>query len=343
MITALGTAISIRGTTEADIDGIRRLYGYGETCEELKWALLHPLNGCASRSFVAVAPDGKVAGHAAGIVSRYRYKGSELTGVHPVFWIVDPACRGKGIGAELMRKALALGDFSFIIGGAEGSHAMYPLFGLRFKFNIYPYHKILDPVRYLRMPGDDLPKKIAKTLYLMTGRVKKTAQAACGQGVELEPYKDGATVANQAPDAAFANSQNGSHINWLLSCPLLKAAAFVIKRDKKAVGIALCYINDKKGVRSGRLVHLSHLGSDIALWHAALCGLERFFRENGCAVISTLASHPANIEALKDLGYVAAKKGRPFFVSDAKQRLPDVADSSWHLTFFEGDMAYRGV
>ncbi|MBN1526888.1 MAG: GNAT family N-acetyltransferase [Candidatus Omnitrophica bacterium] len=343
MITTLGTSISIRDTKEVDIDSILRLYGHSVTGEELKWALLYPLNGLASRSFAAVAPDGRVVGHAAGVVSRYRHKGSDITGIHPIFWIVDPAYRGKGIGTELMRKALSLGDFSFIIGGAEGSHAMYRLFGLDFKFDIYPHTKILDPLRYFRVTDGGLPKKIAKALYLMAGRAKRSARNTHGQGVELEPYNEDAVIQGRASGTVFLNSQNARHVKWLLSCPLLASNAFVIRHEKKAIGLAVCYVGDKSGIPTGRLVHMSHLGDDIGVWHAALSGIEAFFKEKGCAVISTLASHPVNIAALKEMGYVAAKKGRPFFLSDAGKRLSDVANGSWHLTFFEGDMAYRGV
>jgi len=53
----------------------------------------------------------------------------------------------------------------------------------------------------------------------------------------------------------------------------------------------------------------------------------------------TLASHPLFVKALKDSGHFVTHE-LPFWLRDARKIF---SDASWHLTYLEGDLAYRSM
>ena len=154
----------------------------------------------------------------------------------------------------------------------------------------------------------------------------------------------GGRIGNQSDEATFCNDMDEKDVNWLLACPLLKADAFLIKKDDKMVGFAILYINERPNdVKSGRIVHLSYIGSNEYLWCAVIAQLERFLKEKGCAIISTLALHPMFKKGLELSGYISTKHGRPVFIRDTKNVYKNILNDCLHLTFCEGDLGYRGV
>ncbi len=338
------SAVILRDTTENDIEPVRMLYSGKISGDELRWALLYPLRDRTSRSFVAIAED-KIIGHVGFAASEYGYGRSTFMGVHPIFWIVDPDYRGKGVGVQLMKKALGYGDFSFIIGGEPRTRTLYPRFNLNFRFHIKEYCKLLDPRRYMRTMSDSFSKKMLKTIFLAAGALKNRRPAICAGDIKLDAYDREIGVQGRRHGSIVHNTENRGCVNWLLDCPsIIEAHAFTIKCRDDPIGIVICYIDRKNNVFTGRIVHISYLGDNADVWASVLNKVEDFFRKKGCAVISTLASHPDHVAALGSVGYVSTnRKGRPFFLADTNNAFRSASDTDWHLTFAEGDMGYRGV
>jgi GNAT superfamily N-acetyltransferase len=316
----------IRRTTKDDIGAIKELYSHTKNNTELTWLLPDPLELNPFRSFVAVL-DNQIVGHIGYVVSKFIYQESEFSGVHPQAWIVSPEYRRHGIGLKLIHKVLDMGDFSYLIGGSKATMRIFPLIGFKLKFFVLEYVKPFESPCTTQQLGID--KEI----------------------ISLKEYSKKEAVQIHSSNAVFVNAQEGSHIQWLLDCPLCDTYAFSIKQDDKPLGIAVCYIGkNNEDILTGRIVHLSYLGDDLISWQNTLFEIEKFFRVKGCLVATTLATHPTYLKALIDNGYsqrpsypVSAfnDNGRPFFLRDPQKKLLDIPDKSFHWTFFEGDMGYR--
>ena len=314
----------IQRTTKDDIGAIEELYSHSKNNLELSWLLPDPLAHHPFRSFVAVL-DNKIVGHIGYVVSIFKYNESEFKGVHPQAWIVFPEYRGHGIGSKLIYKILDTGDFSYLIGGSKATQRIFPFLGFKLKFFVLEYVKPLESTYDTQSSNKDT--------------------------ISLEEYSKKEAIQIQYPNAVFVNVQEGSHIQWLLDCPLCNTYAFSIKQDGKPLGIAICYTGkNNDDILTGRIVHLSYLGDDLYLWQNTLFEIEKFFMEKGCLIITALASHPTYINTLIDNGYsqrssypVSAfnENGRPFFLRDPQKKLLNIPDKSFHWTFFEGDMGYR--
>jgi len=318
----------IRRTTRDDIGAIEELYSHTKNNIELSWLLPDPLDHNPFRSFVAVS-DNKIVGHIGYVISKFKYNESEFVGVHPQVWIVSPEYRSHGIGLKLIHKVLDMGDFSYLVGGSKATMRIFPSLGFKLKFFVLEYVKPLES--------------------LYTTQASETDKDT----ISLEEYSKKEAVQNQSSNSVFINAQESSHIKWLLDCPLCDTYAFSIKQDGKQLGIAVCYTGkNKDDILTGRIVHLSYLGDDLDPWQNTLFEIEQFFMDIGCLVVATLASHPTYTNALIDNGYsqrpnypVSAfnQNGRPFFLRDPQNNLPDIPDESFHWTFLEGDMGYRNL
>jgi hypothetical protein len=222
-----------------------------------------------------------------------------------------------------------MGDFGYLIGGSKATMRIFPSLGFKLKYYIHEYVKSLGP--YDTSPSLGTKKNM----------------------ISIVEYNKKESVNNQFLDGVFINTQERNHINWLLDCPLCKTYAFSISQNDKQLGIVICYIG-KNGddILTGRIVHLTYLGDELDSWQSTIFEIEKFFRNNGCSVSATLASHPNYINALLNNGYsqrphypipVFNEHGRPFFLRDPQKRLPEISDESFHWTFFEGDMGYRNL
>jgi hypothetical protein len=99
----------------------------------------------------------------------------------------------------------------------------------------------------------------------------------------------------------------------------------------------LLYWQRRSDPPAGRIVHLPWLGE--AGWRAGLAPILERLAGGGCESASLLAADPGLIQAATALG------GRPFYERPvwfrAAAELEEPAD--WHLTYLEGDLAYRNV
>lgn len=316
----------IRRTTKDDIGAIEELYSHTKNSDELGWLLPDPLAHNPFRSFVAVF-DNKIVGHIGYTVSKFICNESSFSGIHPQAWIVSSEYRHYGIGSKLIHKVFDMADFSYVIGGSQTSQSIFPLLGFKLKFFVPEYVKPLESL-YTTPPS-------------ITDK----------HTISLEKYSKKEAVKIQSSNAAFVNAQESSHIKWVLDCPLCDTYAFSIKHNGKQLGIAVCYTGKNiDGSLTGRIVHLSYLGDNIYLWQNTLSEIEKFFINKGCLVVTTLASHPIYINALLDNGYsqrpnypipAFKKNGRPFFLRDPQNILPDIPDEFFHWTFLEADLGYR--
>ena len=338
----------IRRSTAHDIAAISSLissfYGQKSSEAELNWALSDPWNKDAYRSFVALNKDNKVVGHIGYVAYKYKFKGSIFTGVHPVSWIVATDASGP-VGLILMKKAIEIGQggFTYIIGGSGITQEIAKLFRFRLAFHIDNYFKVINWAGYFKMQKGVFTRKILKTLLTFLKSIKLIQVKACIPQIELEKYVGG-DIEFPLDDNTLCNDLSGKDVNWLLECPLLDTEAFLIKWKGKSIGCAILYIKERPdNFKTGRIVHLSYIGSNEYLWCGVIAQLERFLKEKGCAVISTLANHPVFKKSLSLSGYIPTRQRRPIFVRDSSNAFSNIPRNSLHLTFCEGDLGYRGM
>ena len=334
----------IRRSTAHDIPEISSLYDHKRSKSELSWALSDPWNKDEYRSFVALDKDNKVVGHIGYVAYKYKFKGSSFTGVHPVSWIVATDASGP-VGLILMKKVIEIGQggFTYIIGGSGITQEIAKLFRFRLVFHIDNYFKVVNWAGYIRMQNGVFIKKLLKTLLTFVKSTKLIRFKEHVPQIELEKYTGGG-IEFPIDNNTFYNDLKEKDINWLLECPSLNTEAFLIKRKGKSIGCAILYIKERPdNVKTGRIVHLSYIGSNEYLWCGVIAQLERFLKEKGCAVISTLAIHPVFKKGLSLSGYIPTRQGRPIFIRDSSNAFKNISKNSLHLTFCEGDLGYRGM
>lgn len=327
---------TIRPTVEDDLEGIAALFPRGKSLGVLRWLLSDPNKPKGLRSWVAVDRD-RIVGHCGYITSEFLCGASTLTGCAPVEWTVLPEYQGTGLGGQLIRQAFSQGDFVFTIGGSAPARRAYPRLGYQRLFDLTYFVKILDPLRYvIRRPAR---LRVLATTALLAWASRGGAEHELSQVsvLRLRPewYCEG-----HLPMGYNANVLPWPHLAWALRCPVLEAQAFHIEIGEQIAGTALCYINqDPGGPPTARLTHMSYLGEAAATWRAGVAGVEEVLRARGCTMISVLASHPAFVTALADLGFVA-RNHPPLWLRDPANVVPR---QGWHLTAVESDIGHRGV
>ncbi len=325
----------IRSATEKDIGAIIDLFlPQKRDPEILKWVLSDRNKN--SRSIVAEI-DKRIVGHIAYVSSEYEYKGKHYTGVFTIEWIVNPQFSGQ-VGLKLYSKVLKMGDFTFIIGGTEVVNQIYPLLKFGQPLHILKFLKITKPLKYFQSLENKIWKRFAKTIYYSRHFIFSKPSVATS-AVTLCPLEQGDGVFSGSDPSIAVNACKEEHLDWLLKAPNIKSHLFTIKRSNIPVGTAICYTQSILDSMSGRIVHISLLPKEKLIWDQVLQKLEEFLTNQGCCVITTLASYPPFIDALKSRGHVITHE-LPFWLRDRKKQF---YDASWHLTYLEGDLAYRGV
>ena len=153
--------------------------------------------------------------------------------------------------------------------------------------------------------------------------------------VLLRPFDPEAT-ATAAPEGTLVNAAAPGHLQWLAACPELDGLLFTLDGQGGEQGPVLLYVNRASDPPTGRIVHLPWLagGAEQAL---AAC-LERL-RQEGCAEASVLTTEPSLLQAVKSLGGETCYRRPLWFRKPNGEVKPD----RFHLTYLEGDLAYRRV
>ncbi|MCK6621133.1 MAG: hypothetical protein HUU32_11855 [Calditrichaceae bacterium] len=326
--------ILIRQTTAADLEGVAKLWHPRRRDPDIFRWLLADSHG-RLRSFVAVSGE-KIVGHIGYIISDYRFNGASYKGVFTIEWLVDEAS-GKQAALPLYSKVLKMGDFTFVIGGTEVVWKIYPLLKFKTPLQVSRFLKVTRPLPYLKALNHDPLRKIVKTAFYSRGLLLRKPLPANGE-LALVPY-DGNAPILPGSDLAVANETQKEHIEWLMKVPGVDAYPFTLRKDGKPAGTALCYVQEIEGVVCGRIVHVSYLGKEVGFWRQVLRQLEQFLTQKGCCIITTLASDPHFVQALKQNGHFVFRES-PFWLRDPKGRFEG---ASWHLTYLEGDLAYRDM
>lgn len=329
------TTITIRRGVEGDLADINRLLPRQDAAV-LAWMLRGSATESGLHSFVAVHDD-RIVGHAGYTLSRFVTGTGEATGVHVVNWVVTDECRGQGLGARLFRETFACGDFSYHFSGTEAAERLYPLLGFRTTASVSRMVKVLDPIRYYRSLSGGKARNAVKALIFGARSAVHQAALARRPAVDLEPYEPDGYHPDRRP-SCILNAERPDKIAWLAHCPVLDNAAFNLRLGGDVVGVAVCYVKTGPGgIAAGRIAHVSLISADVRVWYGVLRRLEGWFRQRGCATVSTYACHPGFVAALTGSGYMARDR-TPIWLRDPHGLIPHTA---WHITGLEGDVGYR--
>ena len=303
--------VALRATEERDLPRISDLtesvFGRRRRVELLRWLLGDLRRTGRVESWVAER-DGKILGHVAILQCRYRAASGWLTGVHPYLWMVEEAERGRA-GVRLGGLIRDYEDFQIVLGGTAITKAIVR--GRRF-----------------------IQATEAWELRLVGGG-RKTS------GFELVPIGSFAAIPTAAPAPGIQlNEAAPDHLDWQAACPDLESHRFELRRDGRPVGPVLVFVERSPGcTAAGRLVHLPYLDEDPASWAPALDTVASVLGDLGCGSWTLLASHPALVRACRQREAEVAGR-RPVWIREHEAIL---AEWPWHLTYLEGDLAYRRV
>jgi hypothetical protein len=336
---------SIRSTTGNDIQFIDGLYPYPhKRLKVLNWMLMDPADSDRYRSFVAHSRSGEVIGHIGYVKGSYVYGDNEFIGIHPIEWAVSAKHRRESIGKQLMDAVFDLGDFSLIIGGSTQGQIAFPHFGYEMKVECLEYEKIIKAGPYMRSIKGNLKNRIFARYLLMKSFINRSRSKPPDRDVSLRPYQGERIYHCQINTDIIYSEPNESDIDHFCHCPSAEGYAFTAMQGDSPLGIVMCYLKqDVDRIVRGRIVHISFLGNDPDLWSGVIEQTLRFLIQKQCAVISTLAAHPLFRKALEQSGFVFNRYRRPVFIRDPRRLFVSQPTESWHLTYREGDLGYRGL
>jgi hypothetical protein len=326
-------------TKEGDLSRIASFTGPECKTTTLAW-LLKDNREPGFRSFIAMQ-SGVMVGHIGYTVSGFSFKQHKFRGVHPILWKVDTQCQGQGIGKGLMESVFAEGDFSFMIGGSDDTKRIAPFLKYREKFLISSFVRVINPLKFASTVKDKKIKGLIKAFlfYCKSGNTSLSGK---------NPTDDIGIVQINAVEGIhdLGNDVNIYHLldtqtaGWVWRCPEMKVSVLKIKDAVRILGYAVCFIKThKSGHCTGRIVHITDLGSETGVWKSAIHQIEQFLIGEGCAAITALGTLPAEKDAFKELGFFR-KNRYPFWLRDPKTILPSAL---WHVTFLDGDVSYRGI
>ena len=332
----------IRRSTEQDITGIVRLYDNRKSNDELEWLLLESRNPCILRSFVAINSNNEVCGHIGYIVYNYRINKEFITGMHPLNWIVSPSVSGP-VGLLLLKEVIKIGngDFTFMIGGSQLTRKISPLIRFPLVFHLIDAIQVINWFGYYNLQKGNSFRKIIKTTMYFLQSLISIKRKKYDSNIHLEKYNE-VKYKQISVKNVFYNDLSDLSINWLINCPIVNSYAFIIKKKKEIIGYTILYIYKNNTIKTGRIVHISFLEEEND-WIVALNNIYKFFKDNGCSIITALGCHPVFIKCLKNTGYIFSGSKRPVYIRDDKKIIKDLSLRSMHFTFCEADMGYRGM
>ena len=300
--------VLLRPTTENELERLSDLteivYGVRREPDVLRW-LLFSSGGPEVESLVAERR-GRIVGHVASLHCRYRVRGGTVTGAHRMLWMVEQESRGRA-GVPLAGRTPDT-DFEVVLGGTAATKAMLVMRGFR---------------------------EVGEALEVRLGTEAAGAAAARRTGLALADF-DPAADGPATPDDTLVNLAEPDHLSWLAACPEHDALLFTLERSGEALGPVLLYVNRANDPPTGRVVHMPCLAGGAGLVLAAI--LDRLRRE-GCAEATVLTTEESLLRAAESLG------GDVFYRRPLWFRSPNgaVAPARFHLTYMEGDLAYRRV
>jgi hypothetical protein len=335
--------VFIRSTTGSDLQFIDGIYPLNRL-KVLNWILTDPEDSNRYRSFVAHSRSGEVIGHIGYVKGSYVYGDNEFIGIHPIEWAVSAKHRRESIGKQLMDAVFGLGDFSLIIGGSTMGQLAFPRFGFEMKLECLDYEKIIKAGRYMRSIKGTLKNRIFAWYLLMKSFTNRIRSKSLDRDVWLKPYQGERIYRRHIDTDTIYSNPSEPAVDHFCHCPSAEGYAFTAVKGEIPIGVVMCYLKqDVDQIVRGRIVHISFLGNDPDLWSGMIEQTERFLIRKGCAVISTLASHPLFRNALTGCGYVFNRYRRPVFIRDPRRLFVSLPTESWHLTYLEGDLGYRGL
>jgi hypothetical protein len=324
------TTSTIRPSTADDLDAVGRLFSPAKPVTLLRWLLSEP-DG-TFRSYVALVND-EIVGHVGYLVSTFQTGSIQRAGVYPILWKVRDGCVG-GVGLRLLARALPFGDFSFIMGGSAAAQRLYGAFGYRMLFTIPTYHKV---VSFRDLGSPLVSRRAARAVQKRVSTMFRSVGVHRDDGaVRLAAVTDQTDLrSHPVSGEVMENVLPMPHLQWILGCPDVEAYCLSLSIDGQGAGAAVCYVRPSRNGRLGTVVHVPYLGGRTERWSDAVRQLDGFLVSKGCSRIIVMASDPTFAGALSRCGF-APDRALPFWFRGHGE-LP----RAWHLTFLEGDLAYR--
>jgi len=301
--------VLLRPSTEHELPRLSELtetvYGVRREPDVLRWLLFDWSSAAEVESLVAERR-GRVVGHVAMLQCCYRLDGRTITGAHRMLWMVEKHARGAA-GVPLAGQTPDT-DFEVVLGGSAATKAILVMRGFR---------------------------EVGEALELRLGTEAAGRSAASAAGCALRTF-DPAAAAPEAPPGVLVNVADPDHLGWLAACPEHRGLLFTLERSGEPAGPVLCYVNEANDPPTGRIVHLPYLERGT---EAALAVVLDRLRRDGCATASVLATDDVLLHAAESLG------GEVYYRRPLWFRSPGGAidPARFHLTFMEGDLAYRRV
>ena len=328
----------LRYIEDQDFNAVANLYNNRKKPDELKWLYKDPYSPNINKYNAYVAVDNNTIIGVIGFVkSDYIYEDKLYNGIIPITWKIKDGYKGIA-GILLFKKIFSQSEFALAIEGSEIAQNLYSVFKYKKVSECYMFYKVLRVKSYYKsLNNKSFLKKIGLISYLFpTLFISKSKKE-----IVLEKF-NGKNIESLKNNNIFRKKITNEYVKWFLECPNLKSYAYTIKINGLYHGCCLMYIDSNK---RGRIVHLSHLGSNLNLWNSVINECIIFLKKESCNFVSVLTHNDMAIKGYKKANFKHINNHvKPLFIKDENNVLPKSIDLlNWHIQYSEGDKGYRDI
>ena len=344
-------APTIETRTGRDAEELFRLYEevFGRPLTESsrrRWSWQYEENPAAGEvpSIWVARDDGRVLGQYASMPVRLWWGGREVRSSWGMDVFLQPAARGRGIGARLFDTWARSVDVALGMGLTPSSYGLFQKLRYHDVGPVPFFVSVLDPRavagRKLGAAG-----AVAAPLLALAWRLRHPSRpladpsvaVASGAGftVEHDALWDGA-----GRTWAMCVARDRAYLEWKYArCPTRAYAVDEARRDGSLVGFAVSRHEEYRGLRIGWVVDCFAARGDDAARDALLAAVLGRFRAAGVARAQAFAMSAPLQAALRRLGFRRGRSPMQFCVNANVPSDGVFTDrGGWHVVFGDSDM-----
>lgn len=258
----------------------------------------------------ALRSKGNVAAFGCVVPCRFKTESGSVAGCNVIDWAASKTVPGAGV--MLYRHIQGLTGVMINIGGTEGARRVLPTIGFTARGELHHYTRVLRPWHHLRQSGRmdwKTPLRLARDVLAARSPVKV-------RRMDADPAATQPVVCARTPEL----------LAYVLGCP-----AAMVEEHAFDGGV---FLLSRVG-KQCRIADLWMQSSRPHDWAAAYTAAAAAASTDPNTTEVTIgASHPLQIEALRQAGYRQAH-AEPVFVRDPGHLLGDRSDLA--LSFLEND------
>lgn len=191
----------------------------------------------------------------------------EIRGIHLNDWAASRSAVGAGV--FLLRKAAALADVHFAVGGSDDTRTILPKLGYKIYGELRQYTRVVRPWLQFRTTPQKTWKTPLKFMQHSTRALKGIPPVPAGwRATKVSSFTPATEVVTNQPTSFISPRRTAAALNHLLTCPAARFSGFQVSDEK---GLRGYFLLTQIG-RQSRIVDIRINTEDPESWQA-VCSL----------------------------------------------------------------------